>query len=211
MVEHAEVSNSTRPVRVDARRNVEALLEAAGVTFVTDCVDAPVRQIATRAGVGVGTVYRHFPHRSDLVKAVFRREVDECAQAAPGIAEQYEPGEALTRWLLRYTEFLAAKRGLAAALHSGDVAYESLPAYFMGRLGPTLQRLLHAAVTGGDIRPGFGAQELLYAVSNLCLPVPSEGGDPGAQSARMVKVLIDGMRYTAPKAPKFEPRPDQMG
>lgn len=200
MVEHAESGDTARPVRIDARRNVEALLETARATFATDGVDAPVRQIAARAGVGVGTLYRHFPQRSDLVKAVFRREVDECAEAAPGIAATHEPGEALTRWLLRYTRFLAAKRGLAAALHSGDSAYDALPAYFLGRLGPTLQGLLDAAAASGGIRPDIGAQELLYAVSNLCLPGPGAGGDQGAQSARMVTLLCDGMRYSAPRS-----------
>ncbi len=130
-----------RRVRADARRNIDALLEAATTVFATSGVDAPVREIAARAGVGMGTLYRHFPQRSDLVGAVFRHEVDACADAAPALAAEHSPGEALRRWLQRYTGFIAAKQGLAAALHSGDPAFEALPAYFDQRFRPALGAL----------------------------------------------------------------------
>src|SRR6202453_5187269 len=136
----------SRPVRADAQRNMDALLEAALAVFATSGVDAPVREIAALAGVGIATVYRHFPQRADLVAAVFRREVDACAAAAPALAREHEPGEALARWLRRYTGFIATKRGLAAALHSGDPVFEALPAYFRAHLEPALQSLLDAAV-----------------------------------------------------------------
>ncbi len=100
-----------RPVRADARRNIDTLLEAAKAVFAASGVDAPVREVAAAAGVGLGTVYRHFPHRSDLVAAVFRREVDACAAAAQALAAEHEPGEALASWLRRYTRFIATKRG----------------------------------------------------------------------------------------------------
>jgi AcrR family transcriptional regulator len=108
-----------RSVRADAQRNMDALLEAALTVFATSGVDAPVREIAARAGVGVGTVYRHFPQRADLVAAVFRREIDACADAAPALAAEHGPGEALARWMQRYAAFIATKRGLASALRSG--------------------------------------------------------------------------------------------
>jgi AcrR family transcriptional regulator len=123
-----------RRLRADAKRNIDSLLEAAKTVFATSGVDAPAKEIADLAGVGVGTLYRHFPQRSDLVKAVFQREVDACADAASALAAAHEPGEALARWVRRYTEFVATKRGLAAALHSGDPAFDALPGYFMGRL-----------------------------------------------------------------------------
>src|SRR5579871_4585158 len=91
-----------RPIRADARRNLDALLRAAMAVFATSGVDAPVREIAEKAGVGVGTVYRHFPQRSDLIVAVFRHQVDACADAAPVLAAEHEPGEALARWMQRY-------------------------------------------------------------------------------------------------------------
>jgi AcrR family transcriptional regulator len=84
-----------RRVRADAQRNIDALLEAAKAVFDASGVDAPVRAIAEKAGVGVGTVYRHFPQRADLIAAVFRREMDACADAAPILAAEHEPFEAL--------------------------------------------------------------------------------------------------------------------
>ena len=183
-----------RALRADAQRNIGSLLEAAKAVFGTAGVDAPAKEIADLAGVGVGTLYRHFPQRSDLVKAVFQREVDACADAAPALAAANEPGVALEKWLHRYTEFVAAKRGLAAALHSGDPAYGALPGYFMQRLQPALASLLEAAIASGAIRAGISARDLLHAVATLCMPVPDEGP---AYSQRMVALLIDGLRYGA--------------
>ena len=150
-----------RPVRADARRNVDALLEAALAVFTAAGADAPVREIAAKAGVGVGTLYRHFPQRSDLIAAVFQREVDACADAAPILAAEHEPAEALARWMQRYTGFLATKRGLATALHSGDPAFDKLPAYFLQRLEPALRGLLEAAGGAGEVRTDISAEELL--------------------------------------------------
>jgi AcrR family transcriptional regulator len=185
--------SGARRIRADARRNVDALLEAAKTVFVTSGVDAPAREIADRAGVGVGTLYRHFPQRSDLVQAVFRREVDACADAGPALADVHEPAAALAAWLHRYTEFLATKRGLAGALHSGDPAFESLPGYFMQRLGPTLGALLDAAAATGEVRKDVTPKDLLYAVAALCVPTDDEGL---TYSRRMVTLLIDGLHYT---------------
>jgi AcrR family transcriptional regulator len=177
-------------VRADARRNIDVLLKEAKAVFATSGVDAPVREIAARAGVGVGTLYRHFPQRSDLVAAVFRREVDACAAAAEALARQHEPTEALERWFSRYASFIATKRGLSAALHSGEPAFDALPAYFEQHLGPALQSLLTAAAAAGAVRADVQPNDLLRAVSNLCVP------DTG-HSQRMIAVLLDGLRYGA--------------
>lgn len=183
-----------RRVRADARRNTDALLEAALAVFATSGVDAPVREIAVRAGVGVGTVYRHFPQRSDLVVAVFQREVDACADAAPALAAEHEPGEALARWMQRYAAFIATKRGLAMALHSGNPAFDTLPAYFQERLQPALRTLLNAAVAAGEVRVGVEPDDLLRAVGNLSTTAHDEGP---AHARRMVALLVDGLRYSA--------------
>ncbi len=193
--------HAPRRLRADARRNIGSLLEAAKAVFATAGVDAPAKEIADLAGVGVGTLYRHFPQRSDLVKAVFQREVDACADAAPALAAAHEPGEALAQWLHRYTEFVATKRGLAPALHSGDPAFEALPGYFIQHLGPALGSLLEAAAASGEIRAGISASDLLYAVANLCQSAADEGA---AYSQRMVALLIDGLRYGAGTS---QPRP----
>jgi len=183
-----------RRVRADAQRNTDALLEAALAVFATSGVDAPVREIALRAGVGVGTVYRHFPQRSDLVVAVFQREVDACADAAPALAAEHEPGEALARWMQRYAAFIATKRGLAAALHSGNSAFDTLPAYFDKRLRPALRALLDAAVVAGEVRVDVEPDDLLRAVGNLSMTAHGEGP---AHARRMVALLVDGLRYGA--------------
>jgi len=187
-------------MRADAQRNIDTLLRSAMEVFATSGVEAPVRRIAEKAGVGIGTVYRHFPQRSDLIVAVFRREVDACADAATALAAEHEPGEALARWMQRYVDFIAAKRGLATALHSGNPAYETLPAYFQKRLRPALKTLLEAAATAGEVRVGVEPDDLLRAVASLC--APAHDGNP-AHPRRMVALLVDGLRYGAspPAAP----------
>src|SRR5882757_3858862 len=184
------LERAPRRLRADAQRNIDSLLEAAKVVFGTSGVDAPAKEIADLAGIGVGTLYRHFPQRSDLVKAVFQREVDACADVAPALTAAHSPGVALAKWLHRYTGFLATKRGLATALHSGDPAFDALPGYFMGRLAPTLGSLLEAAAATGETRADISAKDLLHAVALLCQPVPDEGV---TYSRRMVALLIDGL------------------
>jgi AcrR family transcriptional regulator len=192
------VTQDTRPAprrrRADARRNVDALLEAARTVFAASGVDAPAKEITDLAGVGVGTLYRHFPQRSDLVKAVVESGIDAVAEAGPALGAAYEPAEALARWIDRYTELLGTKRGLASALHSGDPAFAGLPDYFIQRLGPALSALLDAAAAEGAIRGDIDAEDLLYAVAQLCQPVPRRGPEHGR---RMVGILVDGMRRGA--------------
>ena len=179
-----------RRVRVDARRNESAVLEAAKAVFATSGVDAPVREIAARAGVGIATLYRRFPKRSDLVAAVFRREVDACTAEAASLAAEHPPAEALARWLRRYAAFIAAKKGLAAALHSGDPAFDALPDYFRTRFEPALASLLDAAVAAGEVRADVAAFDLLRAIGNLSV---ASGEDAVAHTRRMVDLLIDGL------------------
>lgn len=181
-------------VRADARRNEDAVLQAAKEVFATSGVDAPVRVIAAKAGVGVGTLYRRFPNRSDLVAAVFRREVDSCAAEARSLAAENAPGEALARWLKRYTEFIATKRGLAAALHSGDPAFETLPAYFRASFEPALTSLLNAAAAAGEARGDVAPYDLLRAIGDLSV-ISGEG--VAGRTGRMVDLLIDGLRSDA--------------
>jgi AcrR family transcriptional regulator len=181
-----------RPVRADAQRSTDALLQAAMAVFATSGVDAPVREIAEKAGVGVATLYRRFPKRSDLVVAVVRQQMDACADAASQFAESYAPVEALTHWMQRYVDFVSTKRGLATALHSGDPAFNSLPAYFEARLCPALQTLLDAAAAASEIRNDITPYDLLRAVGNLCMPVKDEQSD---YARRMVTLLVDGLRY----------------
>ena len=181
-----------RRVRADAQRNEDAVLEAAKAVFTESGVDATVREIATRAGVGMGTLYRRFPTRSDLIAAVFRREVDACAAEATTLAADHQPGEALARWLKRYSVFLGTKKGLATALHSGDPAFGALPAYFRARFEPALGSLLAAAASANQGRGDIEPYDLLRAIGNLSV---ASGDDGAAHTARMLDLLIDGLRH----------------
>jgi len=190
----APLGEADRRVRADARRSLDALLQAAKAVFATSGVDAPVREIAEAAGVGLGTLYRHFPQRAHLIAAVFRREIDACADAAPVLSAEHTPFDALAAWMQRYAAFVGAKRGLAKALHSGDPAFDNLPGYFDQRLRPALRKLLEAAVAAGEVRADVGADELLSAVASLCMSTQNTG--PG-RAERMVALLVDGLRYGA--------------
>ena len=159
--------------------------------FAQSGVDAPVRDIAERAGVGVGTFYRHFPQRADLIIAVMKSQIDACADAAPALAAQHGADEALARWMQRYVDFIVTKRGLSNALQSDSAAYAALPDYFYSRLRPALSGLLQTAVAQEVIRPGYEADELLRAVATLCKANPDEDT---AATRRMVGLLVDGLR-----------------
>jgi AcrR family transcriptional regulator len=177
--------------RADARRNEEALLNAAAAAFTASGVDVPVRDIAARAGVGVGTIYRHFPTRADLVVAVYRHQVEACAEAGPTLlASSRTPHAALARWINLFVDFVATKHGLAEALQSDAAAFETLHALFLDRLVPTCAQLLDAAAEAGEIRPDMDAYELLRGVGNLCIGA----GDPRYDARRMVELLIAGLR-----------------
>ncbi len=190
----AEGETGGRRVRADARRNIGTVVQAAREVFATSGIDAPMRDIAEKAGVGVGTIYRHFPQRADLIAAVFRHEVDACAAEAPTLLERFEPGEALDRWMQHYVDFIVAKRGLASSLYSGGSAYEALPAYFDRHLEPALQGLLDAAVAAGEVRADARPHDLLRAVAHLCRAGSNQ--DP-AQARLLVSLLVDGLRYRA--------------
>ncbi|MEP7454685.1 TetR/AcrR family transcriptional regulator [Phyllobacterium sp. SB3] len=186
-------SDAPSSMRADARRNVDALLEAARSVFTESGVDTPIRTIAAKAGVGVGTVYRHFPQRSDLIKAIIQREVAAQVEAAETLSKNHKTGEALALWMSRLIEFVGTKRGLGPALHSGDPAYQSLPDFVLGQLTPALHRLLKAAAISGDVRDDVDANDLLNA--GLRLATPTNDGDT-AQAKRMIALLVDGLRYS---------------
>ena len=177
--------------RADARRNEKTLLDAAAAAFVTSGVDVPVRDIAAKGGVGVGTIYRHFPTRADLIVAVYRHQVEACAEAGPALlANSATPYAALARWIDLFVDFLVTKHGLAEALQSDDAAFETLHAYFLDRLVPVCAQLLDTADKAGEILPGMDAFELMRGVGNLCI-----GADNARYDARrMVGLLIAGLR-----------------
>lgn len=197
MASRGEPVSSTAPrevrrQRADAQRNVTALLEAAKTTFMSTGVDAPAKEITDLAGLGVGTLYRHFPKRSDLVVAVMRREIDDCAAAAASLAAEHDPWDALTRWVDRLIVLVGTKRGLAVALHSGDPAFDGLPSYIMDRLEPALDGLLAAVRADAPLHATVTARDLVLIVALMCQPVP---GEDISFNEKMIQMLLRGLRH----------------
>ncbi|MGV0095247.1 TetR/AcrR family transcriptional regulator [Streptomyces californicus] len=177
--------------RADVARNQRKLLETAAVVFVTSGVDAPVREIAAKAGVGVGTLYRHFPTRVELVEAVFRPQVEACAEAGPRLlAEADPPLLALRRWIDLFVDFLVTKQGLANTLQPDSGSFVALHAHFVGRLLPAAERLPGAAVAAGEVLPDIQAYALMRGIGNLCI---AGDEDPNYEPRLMIDLLLRGL------------------
>jgi AcrR family transcriptional regulator len=177
-----------RPRRVDARRNEQALLDAAASVFVTSGVDAPVREIAAKAGVGMGTIYRHFPTRPQLVIAVYRHQVEACAEAGPVLqATSPSPQTALELWVDLFVDFLVTKHGMAGALRHDVDGPESLHTYFVERLVPICDALLEAALPQQRRISGYA---VMRGIGNLCI---GNEDDPLYDARSAVKIFIAGV------------------
>ncbi len=183
-----------RRKRADAQRNEQAVLDAAAAVFVTSGVEAPVRDIAAAAGVGMGTIYRHFPTRADLVVAVYRHQVEACAEAGPVLlANGSSPHAALGQWANLFVDFLVTKHGLATVLQSDSAGFDSLHAYFLDRLVPVCAQLVAAAAEVGEISADIDAYGLMRGIGSLCVGADN---DPRYNARRMVELLIAGLRQT---------------
>ena len=179
--------------RADARRNEKALLDAAASVFVTHGVDAPVRRIAAEAGVGMGTIYRHFPRRADLVVAVYRHQVDACAEAGPTLlATATSPFAALRQWVDLFVDFLATKHGLAAAMRNDPDGFTVLHALFLDRLVPVLADILSAARNASEVTADVTAYQLIRAIGDIS--AGAEMVDPAYDARLTVRLLLDGCR-----------------
>jgi AcrR family transcriptional regulator len=180
-----------RKIRADAQRNEQALLAAAAAVFVRSGVEAPVRDIAAAAGVGMGTIYRHFPTRADLVVAVYRHQVEACAQAGPVLlANAGSPYVALGQWVNLFVDFLVTKHGLATVLQPGSVGFDALHTYFIDRLRPVCAQLLEACAQAGEIRADMDAYQLMRGIGNLCVGADN---DPRYDARGMVELLVAGL------------------
>lgn len=180
-----------RTKRADARRNEESLLAAAAAVFVASGVDAPVRDIAAKAGVGMGTIYRHFPTRAELIVAVYRHQIEACVEAGPELlAAGPTPHAALGRWIELFVDFLVTKHGLAGAMQSDEAGFEALHSLFLERLMPVCAQLLTAAAEAGEIRADVEAYELMRGVGNLCIGAEN---DDRYDARRLVSLLVAGL------------------
>jgi AcrR family transcriptional regulator len=192
----------SRKPRADGLRNREKVLEAAKTVFSAGGPDASLEAVAREAGVGIGTLYRHFPTREALYEAVYRREVEQLGELAEELKGEDAPVEALRHWLGANVEFVATKKGMATALALAAGPPSELTAFSYERLTKAIGILLARAVETGEIRGDVSAEDLLRTLVGMCLL----HDQPGWQSSvmRMLDVLIDGLR--AQGAGKGQPR-----
>ena len=190
--------DQTRKPRVDAIRNRERVLEAAKTVFSAGGPDASLEAVARQAGVGIGTLYRHFPTREALYDAVYKREVEQLSDLAEQVKGEATPVDALHRWLRCVVEFVATKKGMSAALALAAHTPSELHAYSFDRLTKAAGLLLDRAVAAGEIRADVSPEDLLRALIGMC----SMHKEPGWQTSvlRVVDILVDGLRVSSDPA-----------
>jgi AcrR family transcriptional regulator len=195
-VEGASVYKSpltrNRRLRTDAVRNRDRVLEAAKAVFSEGGPEASLEAVARHAGVGIGTLYRHFPTREALYEAVYRREVDQLVELAAQLETQQPPVEALREWMRAGVGFMATKKGMAAALALAAHKSSELVAYSIDRLTGALDELLQRAVAAGELRSDINAEDLLRTLVGMCYVQDGPGWQPAVR--RLVDVFIDGLR-----------------
>jgi AcrR family transcriptional regulator len=180
----------TRPKRADARRNYEKVLAAAREAFAEGGESTALEEIARRAGVGIGTLYRHFPNRQALVEALYLDEVEEVCRSAAEL-DGGDPWEALERWFERFIAYMATKRALAAELL--NYLDQDAPLFQVCRtsLFEAGEPLLKRAQEAGVVRPDVNIGEVIQMVVGIA-KIPTS--DPG-QNERILRVALDGLRY----------------
>jgi AcrR family transcriptional regulator len=181
-----------RKPRADAIRNRERVLEAAKAVFSQGGPEASLEMVARRAGVGIGTLYRHFPTREALYEAVYRHEVEQLVELAEQLETKVVPVEALRRWLRAGVEFMATKKGMAAALAMAAQGSPDLAAYSLDRLTRAVGELLQRAAAAGEIRVDIGPEDMLRALVGMCYAHDRPGWQ--VKVLRLVDVFIDGLR-----------------
>jgi AcrR family transcriptional regulator len=181
-----------RKPRADAIRNRERVLEAAKAVFSQGGAEASLEAVARHAGVGIGTLYRHFPTREALYEAVYRREVEQLVDLAERLEAKMAPIEALRRWLRAGVEFMATKKGMAAAFAMAAHGSSELVAYSLDQLTRALGKLLQRAAAADEIRADIDPEDLLRTLVGMCYAHDRPGWQ--AKVLRLVDVFIDGLR-----------------
>ena len=187
-----QLAMEKRKPRADAIRNRERVLEAAKAVFSQGGPEASLETVAKRAGVGIGTLYRHFPTREALYEAVYRHEVEQLVELARHLEAETAPVEALRRWLQAGVEFMATKKGMAAALAMAAQGSPDLVAYSLDRLTRALGELLRRAAAVGEIRVDIGPEDLVRALVGMCYAYDGTAWQP--KVLRLIDVFIDGLR-----------------
>ncbi len=197
---HNQTPIADKPLRADARRNRDRLIEVAAKAFASTGVDASLEAIAREAGVGAGTLYRHFPTREVLIEAVYRHEVEGLVAAADELARTREPNEALAEWMQRFVGYMATKRGMRDSLRLLLESNSPLFAQTSGVVPLAFKSLMDKAVQAGTIRPDVNSADVLHALSSIYSA--SDGPDWQDRSRRLVSLIMDGLRYGASRASK---------
>ena len=186
--------DSPRAPRADAQKNRDRLLDAALALFTASKAEVTLSAVAERAGVGIGTLYRHFPTRDALVEAVYRSEVDRLGDAAAKLLQKMPADAALEEWLKRYCALIAAKRGLKEAMQSIFEPGSETSAYSRDRLTAAVQLLLRAGADSGAIRDDADPQDVLMAVAASTWAFASDG-EWKERAGRVLGLVMDGLRY----------------
>jgi AcrR family transcriptional regulator len=185
-------SSDGRKPRADAQRNRERILEVAKQAFTRSGADTSLDDIAKQAGVGPGTLYRHFPTREELLKAVYRNELENLATAEEKFAETMPPVEALRAWLLLFVDAVAAKQIIAAALNTLVGDHKKVFEASYAQMHEAIRRLVKRAVKSGDIRKDLDPMDLLRALVGVANVASSRDWQQSAR--RLVDILIAGSR-----------------
>lgn len=186
------IARTTRQTRADSIRNRERLVAAATQVFSAGGRQATLEAVAREAGVGIGTLYRHFPTRETLFEAVYRREVDQLVALAERLAQEAAPVEALRQWLHANVHLVATKKGMIEALQLVAYGSSELKAYSFERLTDGLALLLDRGVAAGDLRADVTAADLLRTVIGIFYADSSAGWE--ASALRIIDVFVDGLR-----------------
>lgn len=188
----AKTQALARKPRADAQRNRERLIEAAKAAFRDIGPDVSLDEIARRAGLGIGTLYRHFPTRDAIVVAVYRREVGRLADSAPRLLASAPPGEALRQWMRLFVDYVATKRVMAAALSAIVGGAGELYAASGAQITGAMTLLVERAAAAGDIRPDVDPDDLLRALVGFTFGNSSPAWQ--ASALRLIDLLMDGLR-----------------
>jgi AcrR family transcriptional regulator len=181
-----------RKPRADSARNRQLLIDAAKVGFAEVGLQVSLEDIARRAGVGIGTLYRHFPTREAVVEAVYRREVEQLAEAVPRLLETSPAGEALHRWMHLFVDYIATKRLIAPSLAAAASRTPTLYASSTELITGAISTLVKRAVASGDVRKDIDPSDLLRALIGVSFGNPNQGWEASAR--RLVDILMDGLR-----------------
>ena len=188
-----------KPLRADAARNRRKLLDAATEAFMSRGGDVPLDEIARSAGVGIGTLYRHFPTREDLVLAIYGQQVDDLVRRAEELPGRLPPGEALHEWMRGFVEYYAVKMGLINLLRSMTQGNPETFESARRVMRESAARVLQPAIDAGVIRPDASAAELTRALGGVCLASTTPEGQE--TSLAVVDLIYDGLRFGAPGQP----------